>query len=132
MSEISATLQWLKAQLAGIAPGGVHTGAAPPGVATPFLTINQYGGSDRMNMSGVRLWVVDTWLIEAWGPDTDYAAVTSAAKAADAKLHRQSGTTADGTILMAIRTNDRLAFPMVGGAQWIRQGGTYEVLTQES
>lgn len=132
MSEVSATLQWLKTRLAGLAPGGVHVGVAPPGVVTPFITINQYGGADRMNLSGVRIWAGNIWLIEVWGPDTDYASIATAAKALDAAIHRQSGTVADGTILSCIRTNERNAPVMVGGAQWLREGGTYEINTQSS
>jgi hypothetical protein len=130
MSELAAALLWLKAQLTGIAPGGVHAGVAPPGTPPIFITIKPYGGTDRTTMNGTRTWAADHWLVQAWGYDTDYAGLDTAAKAIDAALQKQAGTVAGGIILQCIRLNDRLDMPMVGGVQWLAQGGVYEVLTR--
>lgn len=133
VSEVAIALDWLFARLAGIAAGGVHAGVAPPGQTTPYITVNPYGGdADRMNMSGVRLWSSDNWLIEAWGPDTNYAAVAAVAAALDTALHKQSGTAPGGTILSCIRTADRFGAQLVGGAQWLHQGGIYATNVQAS
>lgn len=128
MSEVSAVLQFVRGQCAGDAPGGVHPGVAPPGAATPFITVQPFGGSDSMGVAGTRVLTRTQWLVEAWGPDSQYADVEASAAALDGHLHGQRHVTvADGQIASSVRTAARTQFPLVAGAQWVRRGGVYSI-----
>lgn len=132
MSEIALTLAWLGSVCGNISGlnGGIHRGVAPALTPTPFLVVSQYGGADVAGVAGTRLWANNTWLIETWGPDVDFAAVDAVASAVDAAVHGQANIIlpGGGRILSSVREQPRMAFEVApGGTNWVRVGGIYRI-----
>lgn len=128
MSDLSIALQFVRQQCASDAAGGVHPGVAPPGTLTPYITVQFYGGADTLGVAGAKVLTKSSWLIEVWGPETQYSAIEAATSAVFAHLHQQAHVSVpDGVVLSCLRLQPRFNFEAVDGAQWLRQGGVYQI-----
>lgn len=134
-TEIRVTLEWLDVALASVgATGGVYRNVAPAGAVGPYIVVTLYGPSDVMGVAGKRLWVNNTWLIEVWGTDDQFATLESVASALDAALQQQRNIgTPSGQILSCVREQARFGPPEeVGNQQWTRIGGVYRIQAKAS
>lgn len=134
INEATRGLEWLHTTLSGspavvaALPGGVWLGVAPLGTPTPYGIYGHQGGADVSGVAGVRLLSNGIYQVVAYGPLSNYAAVSSAADAIDAAIQRQSGAAgSDATTLGCVREQPLALQEVVNGVVWARIGGLYRL-----
>lgn len=133
MDESLEGLAWLLATLkadatVGALEGGVWPLQAPEGTAPPYAVISPMGGHDVMAVAGQRLMYEGTYQVRVWGYATQSDSLNTADNAADAALHRHSGSTARAQILSCLRDNPLPVQPDFDGQQLrIGIGGLYRL-----
>lgn len=136
MNEPMRGVNWMVATLkndsavTGALPGGIWLGVAPPKQQTyPLATIQAQGGRDVMGSNQTRLWLDADFVLKIYGPATNPQALETAADAIDAALEKQSGTSADGGVIMtSIRQQAYILSELVNGELYFALHSVYRLL----
>lgn len=121
--------------LAGLAPGGVWRGLAPPGTATPYVVLVYQAGTDAVTMNGYRMIVDALYQVKAVGP----ANISETIAAASARLDKLLGgppsqpasgaviinAVNEGQVLACYRQSPLMLDELVSGELWTSIGGLY-------
>ncbi|HEV8639448.1 MAG TPA: hypothetical protein VG370_35005 [Chloroflexota bacterium] len=113
-----------------VADGRIYQGVAPEGAALPFVVFQMLAGTDLAQLGAFRVWANLLYLIKATGQGSSFAALAPLADAIDARLHRASGTTADGRVLTCVREEAHTMVEVTDGRQWRHAGGVFRLLVQ--
>lgn len=132
--EIDLVLGWIRSTLASdsamtsYAPGGVWLEYAPPGTATPFVSLAHSSGEDTFAFGAVRMFDESLYAIRVSGPASIAAQIMSAAKRMDPLLTiSQKTAVTGGFILSSYCYQPVLVGSLVNGEEWLNCGGLYRV-----
>lgn len=118
--------------LGGLAPGGVHWGAAPEGTAVPFVLVTLQLG-ETVDEQGGTAHTRDRYQVKAVDRAIEKTAAVAAANRIDVLLDYQALTVA-GQSHMVTLGRDRFVLPpeRIGSDLWQHVGRDYEVWSDPS
>lgn len=120
--------------LAGVS--GVYEDAAPEG-ATDSDDVwvefeAQAGGLDVAEVAEQRIWTEFAFLVRAVTRGRSTVALKAIATEIDNRLHRANGTTADGQVISAVRTQEEQDHWLEQGVEYRSLGGIFNLIVQRT
>ena len=113
------------ATLLAIPIGGVFSGVADEGTATPYIVISQQSGVDALGANVTRILSDMLFKIEVVGRADQFMTLQTVADRVDFLLTKASGTTADGRILSVYRTQTLVLEEVDAGIKYSRIIGIF-------
>lgn len=130
MIEPAEALTWLYSVLSVLSGvTAVYRGVAPASAAYIYVLTAYQGGTDAMEVSGIRLMNSSLYQVKAVGLQAQTTDVKALANSVDVALTRAHGTTATGNILSCVREQAFVMDEVVAEqVPLVNIGGLYRIL----